>query len=561
MGVKTTWSGLTQTDRDDLQEYYAIRDGSGDLLGRMKLAAIDAYMTTNKGGRWATATLDTGTAATSSTNMGFPRGYEQFVRMFPNGFYHRNHYIGDDYVYVRPDARGRGGGEAYKAGTLYQGEGVVADLSRAPEKDLDFDGIRRRIDRALEPFWDLPATGSGTGGDFGPATEIADDLAYVAGELGLSHEEHDSRIGGSGHLESLIGQSRGGAPNPSNLYAYTNDQGGNGFLSEAFMNWRTGFVQKMPKVVGSYAWIAMWLATTTAAQARGWHVAKADVARAVETARANFSSVAFSGGFSEHEAQFMKAAVLIAEAYLPKPLSAISTALGAVDYANGAIDGSTRAPDSSYDSTMRSFESSLKKISAHIEGAETDIANSATSLLREVRGSNDRFQLRHDQRGGDISIDTTNRVIDLRYAAVRTVSRTLDEVIEVIRSSASDARAHEESVKKVFRRDLGVGLGKYGPGWAVQEVAEMLGELLRNLAFQCEASQGAIWAVFWDHIRNNENAASEFRTLHPEAYQYELPQHPDPRAELDVYNAALGGEPPERPFDFNIKELERLMGM
>ncbi|MCL2091800.1 MAG: hypothetical protein FWH11_11505 [Micrococcales bacterium] len=560
MGVKKTWSGLSVADREALRAYHEIRGDHDDdnLVGRMKVAAIDAYMETHQGGMWASYQRINANAISAVMS-------SEYWSLFPGGVYLRDHALGDDFIYERPCLTrryqcGGEGGFAYHA-VLLPGSHIlptVDRLNRRSDKDLNFLAIFRRVDAALDYWWDLPETGAGTRGDFGPATEIADDIADVAGELGLN----ENFIGGSGRMDVLIGDSEGSHSSPSSLWTYTNntsDGKDDGFKSAAFWRWRSGFVTKMPQVVNACAHIAMWLASTVAAQARAWHIAKADVFHAVENARHNFQAVASSSGkLSPSEARFYKAAVHIAENYLPKPAETIYDAFGISSYLDKHIDGMTAAPGSNYESAMGKFKESLTKIDQHIEDSERAIAVSAVSLLEEIRNKRTLFELSHDGAGGDISIDITGE-IKLRYDPVKVVTDILTEVAEILSSCASTVEGHKDAVMTVFHRRSDIGLGTYGPGWAVQEVAEMLAEMLRNLAYWCNQSIQAIWAVYYFLVRTNEDLADELRRRNPNLYYNDLPLHPDPWSEFLVHNANLVGAPPEEPFDYVIKDLEKRM--
>ena len=553
----TTWSGVDNSDREALQTYNDMKNDcdEGNLVGQLKVAAIDAYMATHKGGYWASSKRLTGGDFVSSTG--------NYAGIFPNGSYTRDHAIGDDFIYVRPRLSrrntGGAGGEAYHAkpsDNAYSGDLIIHSvevLERRPGKDLDFAGIFRDIDSVMSNWWDLPETGRGTGGDFGPATEIADTLADIAYDLGVK----DGLLGNSGYIDVALGDGGG----PGSLLWFANSEG---FKTDAFRTWFEVFVARLPDAIGGCAKIVAWLATVTAAQARAWHITKADVTNAVERARDNFNVVAEAGdGLSPTEARFMKAAVLIAKNFLPKPASTVYDAFEVQSFLDEQIDGMTAAPGRDYESVMRQFKESMTKIEHQVSNSEEAIGRTAVSLLGKVRDHRDStFNLCKNRVGESarISIPEGGQ-IDIHYDPVKSVTGILANIVGILNGCVDTISRHEEEMRTVFRRGHGIGMSAFGPGWAVQELAEMARENLHNIAWRCEASIEAIWAVFWMMIQKNEELGRDFLRANPALYYEQLAHYTDPEAVFNVHNARLSAAPPDEPFDYVIKDLEKRMGL
>ncbi len=510
----------------------------------MRVAAIDAYVKKLK---------DYDDLLFSSSF----KVYRHSSGNFPNGYYEYQGHGGNTWIFSRPDYRGQGGGEAHRSGTFSWEEG----LHRAPDKDIDLDGVRRRIDRALEKFWELPATGTGNDDSFGPGQDVANQLASVAAELGLD----DSPLAGANaRIETLAGRSDGKGGSGSSIVRYTS---GKGFICGAFRNFNENIVFNLSAHIETYSRLAIWIATAVASQARGWHYAKANVARAVDNARTGFEHVAHrSGSLDPFQAKFYKGVIYAAENFLPDALSNVTSAFEISDYLGGAIDDAVPAPGDSYDDVMKAFENAMNKIASDIKIAEGEMASAALELLEYLYQHRANYVFRHDGPGGDLTIDADmvgGIDLDLDYDVVRTVAGEPDgivpEIATILSDQASIVSGLEDQVRHVFRRSSGIGIGAYGPADSVGELVEVLWELLNRASWACTESAQAVMAAYWYHARTNDKAAADLRERFPEVYQAEFWSRPSTREALDAENRDLEGVSSDRPFDYNVSQIRERM--
>ncbi len=433
-----------------------------DLVGPLKRAAIDAYMTSPDLGVWGIEG-------------------DRYTQDSANG--------GDAYV-TRPDENGEGGGD-------WETDNVVADLfgvDRDEEFKTAFDDLRSWIDEKLKRWRDIPK-----GDDIAPLVEA---MRQAGRRLSTGAETSGGVITGGGEIAGNL-----------SVILQDSDAMAGGMIS-AF---KTDFLAQLGTAISGQHAIALVLGGHLAAQEKMWTGARESVVELIKE-----STDAFNAAAKEAEVDWK--VVLKVSGYVVAGVTlfatdgvgspAVDLGLKILDEALKEADKPTEEPAPTYDSVKTAFERDLKSLDAKITEEEEGIDGNIITNLGQIRSDRGSYDL---SRPPLLDVDDDSDLgkpdeIKIDPILVKEITGTcMPNVADEL--YAAQKEVDDVADTDVFLRDDSVGVGARGPSQRMGELRWLLWELLGNLAFEIKNSAKTLELAVED-IGQSDSSAKDALEKH-----------------------------------------------
>lgn len=437
-------------------------DELDSLTGKLKRAAIDAYMTEYSNGWWE---LD------------------------------GDHYQvkGGDATVTRPGEDGSGGGD-------WDGHFPLTDWMVNGDKDKEFkvyfDDIRSRIDTALA--------------DWQPSNIPDPDLIFPDSD----NSAHDA----IGQLSSTESDDYSTSIPAGPLGDYVNDlkihcDGLTGVSMDAFYK---SYCGALPRTISNHRGIAIVLAQARSAEKETWKRGRQAVADIIHqtTTELNKSAkggtAALSMGLGILGAVLAGAtAVVSGGATMPLSLSSAGVSLLTSVTSNAKSLAEEVDEGKDYESCMTAFEGLLKAASGDIKIEETlvrDKLNENFTSMASHKSSYDLTMAVSDN--GNESWDDDKNLLGLTDSSQVVINLTDPELNTMIDSDMPHVKnALNAAAWKLWEAGLlsnelyrggGLGLGTYGPATEARDLADRASDTLLNLAWEVENGRAMLKALMND---------------------------------------------------------------
>ncbi|MCL2466972.1 MAG: hypothetical protein FWF02_11480 [Micrococcales bacterium] len=470
-----------------------------DILGKLKRAAIDAYM--------------------ASKNFEHNGGLYRRERLSPN----KDRRI---MVYVTmPDDLGRGGGTSDEKTLPGWGEDYVTD----------FTDVRVRINCIVERWMNLPEPDT--------IEEVAKNFSEIAERLRMDDGSPASISAEIKTVEDKFGSGFDGIAMDAFTGKFINmlrivlqhHYALAGLLSNSMCSqvgiWtaaRAGFVQIVESTTASFNKMAKW-----------------------------------SGGDLRVTLRVLQYALSIADIKSPKDAieMAIRFGLNVLGRDGDSTDRTDSEPLSgkpaTFEECMMAFEQHLSALARQVWGAENNVRTSVNSNMGEIENDKDRYELSGwsldtaslaGKTATAVGLDNYTKIEGIADRDMVAIHDALHSLVE----GPAGAAAQDEPIAQTVSRDISIGLGQCGPADAVREFNEVLKDLMRNLVRDLEQGRADLWAAY-EYLNNaNDQSAAKLNEIAAtidqggdlDPWDYETPPA-DLRATMN-FLYAMGGYSPSR---------------
>ena len=471
-------------------------DNLSTLVGRLKRAAIDAYM----------------------RSQGFrvsDRYYSQQIGMNPD-YGDLNAHI------VRPDEAGNGGGE-----------GVNGPFMHAPFTYVDeFEGIRNFIDGKLEMWYGLPSP-SGFDTYISAYKEAIGKIC--SDDSGAVEADGNGASIGGGQLKMLDGVSPGliGVNLQGLVHSASSMKGK---VMNAF---RSQFALTLPRVLKNLYLAVNVHYSTLAAERAVIDEAREKISCLVADATRAFNAVAHDNGASSSFAWDI-AGVAFEIAMLPFGGGAVSLALAGASASlhllRAGVEEVERMQEhelgsSTYEGVRDNFEAIVDALGVEVRGCEKVINDNLTHNMGVIQG--DVCGAGQQQNGGrcetydtvrfhllpasihDIeeaeNVDINENEVNLMTTESRDggyMPKIYSEVVE------SANKLNDITMSTPARRTSGdFGIGEVGPGSSFDSLKQVIHELLLDLSWRVEMGIVNLRAAVNDIAQQDEESARQLESI------------------------------------------------
>jgi hypothetical protein len=402
-------------------------DDLPDLIGSFKRAAIDAYMRT-----------------------------QHYPWTIAGGHYEINS-SGADYKVTRPDKSGEGGGE-------WSTDNFIAEIFTGGAKDEEFteafDTIRSRIDRAIEPYLDLPDP---------DAIEIEIEKCRQV-TRGLSGAAAASESGGT----------VGAGVIPGNVALIM--QNSSAMSGESISAFKSKFIAQLGAAIGGHHAISIVSGSVLAAEKGIWAAARKNAVDIIENARNASRSLADSGTTADLTTALEVAgwAFKGAGMFFPGGKPAFEVLGLGITILSGTVGKAQDAVISGDDAiaVLSSFEKALDKLDGEITAEEQLLADNLVQNLTNIRSDTTSYDLTAppvvNENAGDVIAYTPGLIAEITGTYMPTIADELTTIASTLMTAQMAP----------LKRDGDLGIGFYGPSTQWFELRFLLFELLKDLAWE-----------------------------------------------------------------------------
>jgi hypothetical protein len=415
-----------------------------DLVGPLKRAAVDAYMTT----------------AADFGNFRI-EGDEYISRGSEGGS------IVETRV-TRPGPDGAGGGEVRTIGELI-------DLG-APEASYHeaFDHIRWKIDSTLARWRTIPEPG--------PIGDKVESLRQAHGILSVGAVQNEGKVTGGGNIAGTL----------NTILVHLPEAMAGGRTVATF---KSKFLGQLGKAISGHEAIVTILGGHLTAQWKMWWWARRTVTDIVSNTTKAFNAAATGAGNVDWQVALKVVGWAVKGAILFTPQGKAAKAVGATDLGltilNDAIPWpKTKQPAPDYQAVMAAFVRDLNELETKIQSEEQTIRANIVTNLDQI-WADQRHRGSYDlSRPGILDVDDADDLgqdIDIDPPRVREITNTW---MPDIADELGKAKGYlGETVDLMcLQRDASIGLGQYGPADKFHELRHLGWELLENLAWEVRTS-------------------------------------------------------------------------
>lgn len=403
-----------------------------DLTGKLKRAAIDAYM---KSQQWEI----------QGEHYEIPGNSTNKV--------------------TRPGANGDGGGDW--SGEFFQ-EWFVGG-SRDEEFQGAFNDIRSKIDGLLKPWKDLPDPGEFDG--------MVESMRKANGLLALSTSTSGGQATGAGSIAGNL-----------DIIKENSDAMSGGTIS-AF---KQKFLLQLGKAIGGHHAITVILGSALTSEQKLWTEGRQDVADAVHAATEAFNKYA-KGDDADLTIQFKVAGAVVAgvAAFASGGASAVLTGAGTgltilTALSEESQKNASKPPGKDYNGLMEGFKTALEELDKAITNEEKGVRDNLSDNLGKVRSDSGSYDLTDPLNGADDDSDLHSADSQAIIHNRSLVFEITDTAMPGIADDLKSARGHvvDSLSSTPFYRDPSIGIAENGcyPQWL--DLQWVLWELLGDLDWE-----------------------------------------------------------------------------
>lgn len=451
--------------------------------GRLKRAAIDAYMIGPRGMSWIVQTW----------------------RIDSEYSYQEDSPVGDVKMPIagsaqrcsRPDPAGNSGGVVSEDGKVIPGK----------SESEQFDRIRRRIDDALDKWMRLP--------EHEPIGGVAREFSVVRNSLTVDQAEGSDKIlDEDGNAISGVGELLGTFELIQGIVTDMNFMAGS--TANAFKN---GFLVQIKTVVINLGIVAKDMVLAMVVQYGLWKGVQQDVRSLVDASIQKCEGIKSTPKWKE-QLRVLQTVYGIASSFIPaaKVSTVVSAAFTLSDRLVDTSDGSVGL--GSYDDVLHQLETALEQLDRTVEELERDIRDNLVAKVLDVMGdlsdsvpyffNPDDVAWTSDEIGDPDAIKWPDgRVV----ADLATYLRNVADALDSAPSIAGRCKDQDGEIVSTVVRASNIGLGQCGPGEAVRELNGALYRALGDLAWMIRGGADNLLAAYEWHVNTNNEAMASLNAI------------------------------------------------
>ena len=447
----------------------------GDLVGKMKRSAIDAFMCEVDHGSWIVP--DSGKWRLDDNN---------------NCYWGWSDVEGGKFC-SRTDSSGEGGG-------LYSEEfsvplaqdfksGAPGTREMLSDKYVErFNQVRQRIDDLLEPWIRVPDdhyvksvadTFSRTHNEMMPTY----DMDPTGGEAGMSFGVLPAQIQVMENI--VLGQD---------FLSYSGGGAEDSWEGKAARSFKEKFLKQATQKITNLTYATACLTGCMGAQAGIWKGVRSDVRKLIQDCTNSFNQIARANKDHWQETfEFMSTVLSLFGVYIPNG-KAIMDSRAAHMLTTALETGAEILPGSAnmwtFEDVMRRFETGLNDLKDRVLQTEEHVRDMAVEQLTNMEN-----RANYDIDGADVSwtsqeIGDPNLISWPTYAVVNNLKDAMNAIAEILTTGdGTDSHGCQKlcsewkaAISLSVLRDSRLGLGSWGPGEYVEGLCGAISTLLGNLA-------------------------------------------------------------------------------